>query len=222
MTQLRAAAPRLAVLVLLLAAAGWIFLNRDAVHPEAIATALQGLGVWGPAIFVLLYALGALVLFPAAVLSVAGGVAFGPVWGVVLDLAGATLGAGAAFLLARTLAAAWVQRRAGPRLARLVAGVEAQGWRFVAVARLVPVFPYALLNYGFGLTRVRFWPYLGASALCMIPGSMAYTWLGFAGREAAAGDGAAVHYALLGVAVLALAAAAPRMLRRRRAAAPVQ
>ena len=219
MNLLRAAAPRLAVLAALLAAVGWVALHRDAAHPAAIADALQALGVWAPLIFVVLYALGALVLFPAALLSIAGGVAFGPVLGAVLDLAGATLGAGAAFLLARTLAAGWVQRRAGGRLGRLVAGVEAEGWRFVAVARLVPVFPYALLNYGFGMTRVGFWPYLGASAVCMIPASIAYTWLGYAGREAASGDGAAVHYALLGVGVLALAALAPRMLRRRRAPA---
>ena len=219
MNLLRAAAPRLAVLAALIAAIAWVALHRDAAHPMAIADALEALGVWAPLIFVVLYALGALVLFPAALLSVAGGVAFGPVWGVVLDLAGATLGAGAAFLMARTLAAGWVQRRAGGRLARLVAGVEAEGWRFVALARLVPVFPYALLNYAFGLTRVGFWPYLGASAVCMIPASIAYTWLGYAGREAAAGEGAAVRYALLGLGVLALAALAPRMLRRRRAPA---
>ncbi len=219
MPQFRAAAPWLAALAVPLAAVAWIALQREAMHPAAIALDLQALGVWAPLIFVILYALGAVVLFPAALLSLAGGAAFGPVWGAALDLAGATLGAGAAFLLARGLAAAWVQRRVGGRLARLVAGVEAEGWRFVAAARLVPIIPYTLLNYAFGLTRIGFWRYFGTSALCMIPGSIAYTWLGYAGREAASGDMAAVRYGLLGLAVLALAALLPRMVRRLRAPA---
>ncbi len=218
MAHLRTYAPRLVALVALLAAIGWIALHRDAVAPAAMVRELQSLGFWGPLIFVVVYALGAVVLFPAALFSLAGGAAFGPVWGSLLDLAGATLGAGAAFLTARYLAAAWVQRRVGGRLGRLVAGVEAEGWRFVAAARLVPIIPYTLLNYAFGLTRVGFWPYLGASAVCMIPGSIAYTWLGYAGREAASGDASAVRYALLGLAVLALAAFVPRMVRRLRTA----
>ena len=219
LSQLRAAVPRLAVLALLIAAALWIATHRDAAHPAAIAAALQAMGIWAPVIFVIVYALGAVVLFPAALLSLAGGAAFGPVWGAVLDLAGATLGAGAAFLAARHLAAAWVQARVGGRLARLVAGVESEGWRFVATVRLMPVIPYALLNYAFGLTRVGFWPYLGASAVCMIPASVAYTWLGYAGREAATGDLAALRYGMLGLGVLALVAFLPRMVRRLRAPA---
>jgi uncharacterized membrane protein YdjX (TVP38/TMEM64 family) len=219
LTRLRIYAPRLVALAALLAAAGWIALHRDAVSPAAMAQQLQTLGFWAPLIFVVIYALGAVVLFPAALFSLAGGAAFGPVWGSLLDLAGATLGAGAAFLAARYLAGAWVQRRVGGRLGRLVAGVEAEGWRFVAAARLVPIIPYTLLNYAFGLTRIGFWPYLGASAVCMIPGSIAYTWLGYAGREAASGDASAIRYGLLGLAVLALAAFVPRIVKRARASA---
>lgn len=216
---IRAATPRLAAVLLLLGVALFAVMHRDAADPAAIATALRDQGIWGPVLFVLIYALGAVVLFPAALLSLAGGAVFGPVWGAVLDLAGATLGAGAAFLLARHLAAGWVQARVGGRLARLVAGVEAQGWRFVALARLVPVLPYTVVNYAFGLTRVGFWPYLAASAIAMVPGAIAYPWLGYAGMQAASGNAAAVRYGLLGLALLAVAALLPRMLRRRRAPA---
>ena len=216
---LRAVLPRLVLLVLIGGAAVWVALHRESLAPSAIAAQLEGLGGWAPVLFVFVYALGAVLLFPAGLLSMAGGAAFGPVWGTVLDLAGATLGAGLAFLAARFLVAGWVRRRVGGRLARLVAGVEAEGWRFVATARLVPIIPYALLNYALGLTRIGFGPYLAASAVCMVPGSVAYTWLGYAGRETAMGDGAGLRYGLLGLGVLGLAAFLPRLVRRIRVAA---
>ena len=217
--RLRAALPRLAVFVLLVAAAVALARYRGALHPADLAARLQALGLWGPALFLLGYTIGAVLLVPAALLSVAGGAAFGPVWGAVLDLAGATLGAGAAFLTARYLAAGWVQRRLGGRVARLMEGVEAEGWRFVAAARLLPIVPYAPLNYALGLTRIGFWPYLAASVVCMVPASVAYTWLGYAGRGAVTGDVASLRYALLGGGVLALGALIPRIVRRRRAKA---
>lgn len=217
--QFRAVAPRLVALLLLAAAVIWLATHRAALQPGQMAARLASLGPWAPLIFVVVYALGAVLLFPAALLSFAGGAAFGPVWGAVLDLAGATLGAGTAFLAARYFAGGWVRRRVGGRLGRLIAGVEAEGWRFVAAVRLVPLIPYALLNYALGLTRIGFWPYLLASAACMIPGSIAYTWLGYAGREAADGNAAGLRYGLLGLGVLGLAAFVPRMVRRLRAPA---
>ncbi|MDA8251811.1 MAG: TVP38/TMEM64 family protein [Rhodospirillales bacterium] len=214
----RAVLPRLVLLLLLAAAAIWLAAHRAALQPTALADRLAGFGLWAPALFVLVYAMGAVLLFPAALLSIAGGAVFGPVWGAVLDLVGATLGAAAAFLVARYLAADWVRRRIDGRLGRLVAGVEADGWRFVATVRLVPIVPYALLNYALGLTRIGFWPYIAASALSTIPGSVAYTWLGYAGRATVDGDATGLRYGLLGLGVLALAAFIPRMVRRLRAA----
>ena len=63
-------------------------------------------------------------------------------------------------------------------------GVSAEGWRFVAFVRLVPLFPFNLVNYAFGLTRIRVGEYVLASFVCMAPGALAYTYLGYAGREA--------------------------------------
>lgn len=198
----------------------WIATHRAALGPTALAARLEGLGPWGPIGFLVVYAVGSVLMFPAGLLSVAGGAAYGPVWGAVLDLIGATLGAGGAFLVARYLAADWVAHRLqNGRLARLVAGVEAEGWRFVAAIRLVPIIPFALLNYALGLTRIGFWPYLAASAACMIPGSIAYTWIGYAGRTAASGESGGLRYGLLGLGVLALAAFVPRVVRRMRAPA---
>ncbi|MBN9511716.1 MAG: TVP38/TMEM64 family protein [Alphaproteobacteria bacterium] len=210
---------RLGFFLVLAAGAVWAFTHRRTFDAASLEAWLQGLGVWAPVAFIALYVIGTVLLFPAALLSLAGGAFFGPVWGAVVDLAGATLGAAAAFLVARYLAADWVAARVSGKLARLVAGVEAEGWRFVALMRLVPLIPFNLLNYALGLTRIGFLPYILASAVCMIPGAIAYTWLGYAGRSAAAGDTRALRYALLGLAVLALTAFAPRLVRRLRAEA---
>ncbi len=96
----------------------------------------------------------------------------------------------------------------------LIAGVEAEGWRFVALMRLVPLVPFNLLNYALGLTRIPVRAYALASLVSMAPGTAAYTWLGYAGREAVAGNDAAIRYGLIGLALLAAVAFLPRLLRR--------
>ena len=124
-------------------------------------------------------------------------------WGTLLNLAGGTLGATGAFLIARYVAADWVRAEAGGRLQRLIAGVEAEGWRFVAFVRLVPLFPFNLLNYALGLTQIPLVHYTLASLVCMAPGTLAYAWLGYAGREALADNATAIHYGLIALALLA-------------------
>jgi rhodanese-related sulfurtransferase len=109
-----------------------------------------------------------------------------------------------------------VARRARGRLKQLVDGVEAEGWRFVALTRLVPLVPFNLLNYALGLTRIRLSHYTIATAVCMAPGAAAYAWLGYAGREAAAGNSQALAYGLFGLALLALVIFVPRLVRRLR------
>ncbi|MFY9976014.1 MAG: rhodanese-like domain-containing protein, partial [Chromatiaceae bacterium] len=132
------------------------------------------------------------------------------------NLLGATLGAGLAFLVARYLAGGWVQARAKGLLAHLVRGVEAEGWRFVAFTRLVPLFPFNLLNYALGLTRTPFLPYLLATLVFMLPGAIAYTYLGFAGREAVAGGEDLIQKGLIALALLAAVAFLPRLVARLR------
>lgn len=99
---------------------------------------------------------------------------------------------------------------------RLIDGVEAEGWRFVAFVRLVPLFPFNLTNYALGLTRIGLVPYAVASFICMAPGAVAYTWLGHAGREALAGDASAIRYGLLALGLLAAIAFLPRLIKRLR------
>src|SRR5262249_17797929 len=211
---LRAMLPRLALGLAIAGAAGWLAFHRDRLDLALIQSAIRDLGVWAPFGHVALFAVGTVLFVPGALFGLAGGVLFGPVWGSVLNLVGATLGATVAFLVARYLAADWVRRLAGGRLDQLIAGVEAEGWRFVAVVRLVPLFPFNLLNYALGLTRIRLAHYVVATLLFMVPGVVAYTWLGHAGRGALTGEADAVRYGLLALALLAAIALLPRLVGR--------
>ena len=211
--------PRLLLVAALAGVVLWAALHRDQLDPAALDGWLSGLGIWAPLIYVTFYAAGAVVFLPGALFALAGGALFGPVWGAILNLLGATLGAGIAFLFARYLAGDWVARKAAGRLKQLINGVEAEGWRFVAFVRLVPLFPFNLTNYALGLTRIGFLPYVVTSLVCMAPGAIAYTWLGHAGREALAGDTSAIRYGLLALGLLAAIAFLPRLFRTLRARA---
>jgi uncharacterized membrane protein YdjX (TVP38/TMEM64 family) len=206
-------------LLLVVALAGGIVLlavYREILQAASLQQELAHFGPWAPLLFVLLYAFATVLFVPGSVLTVAGGALFGPVWGTLLNLTGATLGATLAFLIARYVGSDWVARRAGERLARLIRGVDEEGWRFVAFVRLVPLFPFNLVNYAFGLTGIRLGEYALASLVCMAPGALAYTYLGYAGREAASGQSGAIHKALLALALLAAVAFLPRLIRRLR------
>lgn len=207
--------------VALLAAIATAIAWRDRFDPAALAAWVEGAGAAGPLLFMALYALATVLFLPGSVLTLAGGALFGPLWGTLWNLTGATLGAGLAFLIARHLGADWVARRAGARLQRLNDGVTAEGWRFVAFVRLVPLFPFNLLNYALGLTRIPFTAYLVATWLFMLPGAFAYTWLGHTGREALAGGDDLIRTILIALALLAAVAFLPRLVQRLRAA-PVE
>jgi uncharacterized membrane protein YdjX (TVP38/TMEM64 family)/rhodanese-related sulfurtransferase len=153
---------------------------------------------------------------PGSVMTLAGGALFGPVLGVFVNLTGATLGAIASFLIARYLAHGWVERKTGGRIKTLMDGVEAEGWRFVAFTRLVPLFPFNLLNYALGLTGIKFLQYAVATIIFMLPGAIAYTYLGYAGREAIGGGEDLIQKVMLALALLAVVAFIPRLIAQLR------
>jgi uncharacterized membrane protein YdjX (TVP38/TMEM64 family) len=189
------------VLVVALAVATiWLGLHRELLQFATVERELQRFGGWAPILFLLMYALATVLFVPGSVLTLAGGALFGPIWGTLLNLTGATLGATLAFVIARYVASDWVAAHSSNRLGRLIRGVEEEGWRFVAFVRLVPLFPFNLVNYAFGLTRIRLREYVLASLVCMAPGAFAYTYLGYAGREAASGQAGAVRKGLLALA----------------------
>jgi uncharacterized membrane protein YdjX (TVP38/TMEM64 family) len=183
------------VLLWALAAVAVIALVRAADGPARLrgaAEAIAGLGAWGPPLFALLYVAAAVCFLPGSVLTLGAGAIFGVPRGVAIVSVSATLGATAAFLVGRYLARGWVERRIGanPRFRAIDDAVAREGWKIVGLTRLSPVFPFSLLNYAFGLTRVSLRDYVVASWIGMLPGTLMYVYLGsLAGELAAAGSG---------------------------------
>ncbi len=207
---------RIILVLLLIAGIALAVSYRDAVSAEALQGWIDGFGLAAPLIFMLIYAVGTVLFFPGSVLTLAGGAIFGPVWGTLYNLTGATFGATLAFIVARYLAADWVEQKSGGRVKQLKEGVESEGWRFVAFVRLVPLFPFNVLNYALGLTRIKLSHYILTSYLCMLPGAIAYTYLGYAGREAVAGGEGLIQKGLLALALLAVVSFLPRLIGRLR------
>lgn len=197
-----------------MAGSGLIIIFRDNLSAESLEQWVQGAGPAAPFIFIAIYALGTVLFLPGSVLTFAGGALFGPVLGTLYNLTGATAGAVLAFLTARYLASEWVERKIEGRLKQIMDGVESEGWRFVAFVRLVPLFPFNLLNYALGLTRIRLTHYVVASYLCMFPGALAYTYLGYVGREALKGSEGLIRRGFLALGLLALVIFIPRFVRR--------
>jgi len=192
---------------------GLIWLGREAGgYVPRFAEWVDGLGPWGPAAFVAGYALAVVAFVPGSLLTLAAGAVFGLLEGTVLVLLGATLGSAAAFLLARTAAREAVARRVegDRRFAAIDRAIERQGRRIVFLLRLSPVFPFNLLNYALGLTRVRLADYVVAS-LGMLPGTLLYVYSGKVAGELAklAGSPAVSHgagyYAVVGLGFAATA-----------------
>jgi uncharacterized membrane protein YdjX (TVP38/TMEM64 family) len=157
-----------------------VFICARALHLENRITQLRGwissLGAAGPFVFTLIYILAVVFAVPGALITILAGAMFGLVSGTIIVSIGSTAGAGICFLIARYMArdavTGWIS--ADKNFTRLDELIKEQGDIIVAVTRLVPLFPFNLLNYGFGLTKVKFWTYLFWSWLCMLPGTIVY------------------------------------------------
>lgn len=185
---------------------------RDQLDINVMQNWIEEAGSAAPLLFMFVYIMGTVFFFPGAVLTLLGGALFGPVLGTVYNLSAATIGGMLSFLIARYLASSFVEKKTGGKLKQLINGVENEGWRFVAFTRLVPLFPFNLLNYGLGLTKIKFSHYSIATYVFMLPGATAYTYLGYIGKEAATGGDGLIQKAMLALALLGLVAFLPRLI----------
>ncbi|MCK4738601.1 MAG: TVP38/TMEM64 family protein [Deltaproteobacteria bacterium] len=136
-----------------------------------------GYGSLAPLVYILFYAVAPTFMLPGLPLTVLAGILFGPFWGVIYVSVGANIGACIAFIFARYMGRAWIENytsKEGTKLQTLYATVEKGGWKIVAFTRIVPLFPFNLLNYGLALTPVKFTHYALASFIFMLPGIIAY------------------------------------------------
>lgn len=140
----------------------------------------EGLGFWGTFFVVGFYIVACVLLLPGGVITLAAGFLFGVITGTITVSIGSTLGATAAFLVGRTFARDWVRRKVAgrPKFAAIDRAVGRQGFRIVLLTRLSPIFPFNMQNYAYGLTGVKLWKYMLASWIGMIPGTLAYVYIG--------------------------------------------
>jgi len=213
-------------LLLLLALVALALAGRRAgADVPEFAAWVNGLGPWGPLAFVAGYVIACVALVPGSLLTLAAGAIFGLWLGVALVFVGASLGAAAAFLVARYVARGAVARRlAGDRrVAAIDRAIGREGRKIVLLLRLSPVIPFNLLNYALGLTRVRLADYL-IGMVGLLPGTVLYVYAGkLAGDVAALAGGAAPprgpgYYAVLGLGLAATVGATALVARAARRA----
>ena len=156
------------------------------------------MGVAGIFVFIIVYAVATVLLAPGSVLTIGAGFVFGLWKGFLAVSVGATLGASLAFLIARFIARDKVEAiaRRNEKFRKIDNAIGKQGAKLVFLLRLNPVIPFNLSNYFYGLTGVKFWPYVFASWSGMIPGTFLYVYIGTASKlavSAAVGGGAVKH-----------------------------
>ncbi len=181
----------LGVILTSLAVASFFLPVKDYVI--AVLEWTQGLGVWGPFFVVAFYIVACVLLLPGGIITLAAGFLFGVVTGTITVSIGSTMGASAAFLVGRTFARDWVRRKVAgrPKFEAIDRAVGEQGFKIVLLTRLSPIFPFNMQNYAYGLTGVKFWKYVLASWIGMLPGTLAYCYIGSGLRsltEVAAGQ----------------------------------
>jgi uncharacterized membrane protein YdjX (TVP38/TMEM64 family) len=208
--------PRLFIAVLIGLGIAAALIYREHLTPDALETFTRGLGVWGPLTYIAIYVIATVFLLPGSWVTLAGGALFGPYWGALYVLVGSVTGATLALLVARYLAREWVEKKATGMTRRVMEGVDAEGWRFVAFTRLVPLFPFNLLNYALGLTRIPLLTYILTSAVFMLPGIAGYVYLGYVGREALLGGSNLDVKIAIGVGIFATLVFLPFFIRRLR------
>jgi uncharacterized membrane protein YdjX (TVP38/TMEM64 family) len=186
--------------------------------PEAMVR-IEGLGIWGPAAFVAIYACAAVLLVPGSILTLAGGAIFGLWKGVLVVFVGAAAGATLAFAVARHVARDAVRRRLArsPRLAAIDGALTRDARTLVLLLRLSPLIPYNLLNYALGATSIRYRDY-AIGLIGMLPATFLYVYYGKAAGEVALAAGReqprdAAYWLVLGIGLAATVVATTYIAR---------
>ncbi len=147
---------------------------RQYLTPDALNRYLDMTGFWGPIFFIVIYAVGICLFLPGTLLTGLGAAIFGPYWGFVWVWIGAMIGASVAFIIGRTLGRDFAASLIGDRLKKYDDAIERNGFATVLYLRLV-YFPFTPMNFGMGLTKVRFWDYVAGTGMGIIVGTFIFT-----------------------------------------------
>lgn len=176
-------------------------------------------GPLAPLVYMAIYLIAPTIFFPASVLTMTGGALFGPIWGTAYTIVSATVGATIPFLITRHFGRGplegLVRKYQGfdSYFDKFQDNVARDGWKYIAFTRLVTVFPFLILNYAFGLTRVSIWTYMWSSFVFMLPGSFMFNYIGYAGREALVGGEGIVAKISVAVGCFILLTALPTLIK---------
>lgn len=147
---------------------------KDYLTQESLSHFLGVAGVWAPLVYMLVYAVGVCLFIPGTLLTALGAAIFGAYWGFLYVWVGAMVGASAAFWIGRTLGREFAASLIGDRLRKYDDAIERNGFATVLYLRLV-YFPFTPMNFGMGLTKVRFWDYFSGTGLGIIVGTFIFT-----------------------------------------------
>ncbi len=212
------AVPWLRPLIFLLVLAGLFVIGRalhlqEYLQEDRLRRVIASCGLWGPLVYLLILTIAPSFFLPALPIIVAGGILFGPWGGVAYSILGASAGSSLAFLVSRYLARDWVAAKiSGSKLAHLDDLVARHGWKIVILTRLIFVLPFFLLNYAFGLTRVRFLPYTLATLFGLLPSIIAIVLVSSNLLDLLRGQ--ISRWFLLGILLLAVVSLVPVIYRR--------
>lgn len=173
---------RLGAFFLILVGVGWVLrafgFDVTQFTPERVRDVVRSFGAWAPLIYLMVYG-QPIIPLPASIMTIAGGLAFGPVWGMLAALGGATTRASSQFAVARLLGREAVAKLLKGGVAQLDQKIGERSFSAVLLIRLIPNFPFDMQNYGLGFSRVRFVPYALATFLGIMPASFAFVYLGY-------------------------------------------
>jgi uncharacterized membrane protein YdjX (TVP38/TMEM64 family) len=147
---------------------------KDFITAEALGTFLSSAGYWAPLLYIVTYAVGVCLFIPGTLLTGLGAAIFGPYWGFLWVWIGAMIGSAGAFIIGRTLGREFAASLIGDRLKKYDQAIERNGFATVLYLRLV-YFPFTPMNFGMGLTRVRFVDYMTGTGLGIIVGTFIFT-----------------------------------------------
>lgn len=179
------------------------------LKPGDIRSWILSWGWMAPILYVFLYTVRPLILFPASILSLTGGLAFGAFWGTILTVIGATLGAILSFLVVRLLGKDLVRMEWKGILSKVQDQLEHRGLWYVLLLRLIPIFPFDLISYACGVSKVRFRAFATGTIFGILPATFAYNFLGSSFVEGRIRD------ILIAVVLFLLALTIPLLLRKR-------
>jgi uncharacterized membrane protein YdjX (TVP38/TMEM64 family) len=205
----KSAALKISAIIAAIVLVLWFNQNYLQLTPADIRTWVLSYGWLAPILYLILYTVRPLVLFPASILSLTGGLAFGAVWGTVLTVIGATAGAVLSFMVARYMGKSIVRMDWKGSFAKVQTQLEKRGLLYILLLRLIPLFPFDLISYVSGISKIQFRAFFVGTFFGIIPGTFAYNFLGSSFAEGKWPD------ILIAAAVFLMALLIPILFRKR-------